>query len=137
MTASNVVMGTPAYMGPEQSEGKEADARTDIYSLGLVLYEMAAGRRLPEGQLPVMQGLPPQFAHVIERCLESEPENRWQSASDVKRELEWAGKITTPVKANATTKPICLFAATLAVVAAAALWVAWRATRPVDRPLMR
>jgi eukaryotic-like serine/threonine-protein kinase len=98
LTATRVVMGTPAYMAPEQLEGKECDARTDIYALGLVLYEMVAGKRLPRGQPPVIEGFPPQFAHVIERCLESEPENRWQSASDVKRELEWAGKtqVTTP-----------------------------------------
>src|SRR6202521_4221291 len=104
LTAPRVVMGTPAYMAPEQLEGKECDARSDIYALGLVLYEMAAGKRLQQGQPPVMEGLPPQFAHVIERCLESEPENRWQSASDVKGELEWAGKTagTTQVTTQAT-----------------------------------
>src|ERR1700676_4902985 len=110
-----------------------------------LLYEMAAGRRLPRGHPPLMEGLPPQLAHVIERCLESEPENRWQSASDVRRELEWAGKTqpaAAPVPADARQqvgiRPLpWLVAAGLAVVAAVALWVAWRPTRPVDRPLMR
>src|ERR1700674_1605003 len=92
LTATRVVMGTPAYMAPEQLEGKACDARSDIYAMGLVLYEMAAGKRLRQGQPPSMEGLPPQFAHVIERCLEGEPENRGETASDVKRELEWAGK---------------------------------------------
>jgi eukaryotic-like serine/threonine-protein kinase len=100
LTASHVVMGTPAYMAPEQGGGKECDARTDIYALGLVLYEMATGTRLPQGQPPSIENLPPQFAHVIERCLKSAPENRWQSASDLKGELEWAGK--TPLTKQST-----------------------------------
>jgi serine/threonine protein kinase len=68
LTAANAVMGTPAYMAPEQREGKECDARTDIYALGLMLREMA-----PD--------FPPQ---VVEQCLANDPEDRWQSAHDVK-----------------------------------------------------
>jgi Tol biopolymer transport system component/predicted Ser/Thr protein kinase len=87
LTVSQAIMGTPAYMAPEQREGKECDARTDIYALGLVIREMATD-------------LPPHVAHVAERCLANDPGERWQAASDVRRELEWAA--TSP----ATRSPV-------------------------------
>ena len=89
MTATNMVMGTLAYMAPEQREGKECDARTDTYSMGLVLYEMASGKRVEQGQMPPMEHLPEKLAHVIERCTAQEPEDRWQSTADLCRELQW------------------------------------------------
>lgn len=79
-------------MAPEQSEGKACDARTDIFALGLVLYEMATGKRLAQGETAKLDNLPERFAHLLERCLEREPENRWQSSRDLGMELEWAGK---------------------------------------------
>jgi Tol biopolymer transport system component len=100
LTGTRMVMGTPAYMAPEQREGKECNARTDIYALGLILYEMATGKRAEQGQIPSLDTLPPQLAHVIERCLAAEPEDRWQSARDLQRELQWAAT-STPLLAGA------------------------------------
>ncbi|HTB12617.1 MAG TPA: protein kinase [Bryobacteraceae bacterium] len=92
LTSSNVVMGTPAYMAPEQREGHECDTRTDIYALGLMLHEMATGKRCLKGEKPSLAQLPEKLSHVIERCLAVDPEDRWQSAADVRSELLWAAK---------------------------------------------
>jgi Tol biopolymer transport system component/tRNA A-37 threonylcarbamoyl transferase component Bud32 len=102
LSDSQAVLGTPSYMAPEQLEGKPCDSRSDIFSLGLVLYEMATGKRAFSGdsqaalianllrcERPPLGGIPERLAHVIERCLNKDPEARWQSATDVKLELEW------------------------------------------------
>jgi serine/threonine protein kinase len=92
LTVPNVVMGTPAYMAPEQREGRDCDARTDIFALGLLLCEMATGTRAAPGVAPEMEHLPERLAHVIERCLAIEPAERWQSATDVSAELALASE---------------------------------------------
>src|SRR5438093_6524597 len=103
-------------MAPEQLEGKEADARTDIFAFGTLLYEMATGRKAFDGasqasliasiltaQPPAISstqtsgGLPAALDHVVERCLAKNPDDRWQTARDLKMELEWlagAGSIS-------------------------------------------
>jgi len=91
------IVGTPTYMAPEQLAGAQVNARTDVFALGLVLQEMATGRRIlvGHGESPSLDRVPERLAHVIERCLARDPEDRWQAASDVRRELEWAGRTAT------------------------------------------
>jgi Protein kinase domain len=122
LTMANAVMGTPAYMAPEQREGKACDERTDIYALGLVLSEMATGSRARPGEQPQLDSLPEKFAHVVKLCLAHDPDERWQSTRDVKSELEWirdAGAETSEARAGAAGVwhvglPWALFAAALA-----------------------
>jgi Tol biopolymer transport system component len=108
LTEVGTIMGTFQYMSPEQLEGLEADSRADIFALGSVLFEMATGRRAFEGksrasliaavldrQPPVISTIqpmvPPAFDHVVQKCLEKDPEDRWQSAHDVASQLQWIG----------------------------------------------
>jgi serine/threonine protein kinase/Tol biopolymer transport system component len=106
LTSEGTIVGTLQYMAPEQLEGKEADARTDLWALGCVLYEMATGKRafagtsqasliatiLKEAPRPLTQLqplTPPALERVVSRCLEKDPDERWQSARDVMHELKW------------------------------------------------
>lgn len=83
VTAAGAVMGTPAYLAPERLEGKDADSRSDMYALGLILAEMLSGKR---SVTPA--DLPSSLDRLIKRCLEPDPEERWQSARDLKWELD-------------------------------------------------
>jgi Tol biopolymer transport system component len=106
LTAEGTIVGTFQYMAPEQLEGKEADARSDIWALGCVLYEMATGKRAFEGAsqasligaimnqeprpITELQPLsPPLLEHLVTRCLGKDPDKRWQTPGDLARELEW------------------------------------------------
>ena len=114
VTGSHMIMGTPAYMAPEQREGKPADARTDIYAFGCVLYEMLTGARV--GPQP-RRIRPRKLEKIVGRCMEEDPGRRWQSAEQVQRALAGVipSKRGTHVAAGA--------AATVALCAAGYLYL--------------
>src|SRR5580693_3873291 len=106
LTTAGSIIGTIQYMSPEQIEGKEADARSDIFAFGAVLYEMTAGKRPfagksqislassileadPESISKLKPSIPPAFEHVVTTCLQKNPEDRYLAAHDVKLELQW------------------------------------------------
>ena len=106
LTTAGAIIGTIQYMSPEQIEGKEADARSDLFALGAVLYEMVTGGRPFSGKsqisvasailekdpepISTLQPLtPPAFEYVINTCLAKNPEDRFQTAHDVKLQLKW------------------------------------------------
>jgi serine/threonine protein kinase len=151
VTAQGAIVGTVAYMSPEQAEGKAVDARTDIFSVGSVLYEMVTGQRAFQGDSPLStltavlreepkplremrEGVPRELERVITRCLRKDPERRWQAMSDVTialRELkEEFDSGVSAVSSAPLFRPrparIALAALSLAVLAGAIGLLVWR-----------
>ena len=160
LTGKNEIVGTIYYMSPEQLQaqatGQEVDARSDIFSFGLVLYEMLTGTRAFDGSSPatviaaIMERpapsigavAPPALDRVLKRCLEKDPENRWQNIRDLKAELEWIAQAPSDLGAppSFTGRQFLpwIAVAVLAVAAAGASWIAYRSTRPAElKPLVR
>ena len=147
LTARGAILGTFQYMAPEQLEGLEADARSDIFAFGAVLYETVTGRKAFDARshasliAAVLEHEPPPFAaakvavprqleHVVRRCLAKSPDERWQTASDLHRELQWVAESRTtdvprtdaePRSASVWRRPISLGATVAGVVLAAVL----------------
>jgi eukaryotic-like serine/threonine-protein kinase len=151
LTQQGTIVGTFQYMAPEVVQGREADARSDIFSFGCVLYEMLTARRAFEGksQLSVLTSVlekdpeplgtllpatPPALDHVVKDCLAKEPEARWQNAADIGRELRWIASgaanpiATTPEQPRSPIRERFLWAAVaaLALLLASLLWITLR-----------
>ena len=153
MTKEGAVIGTVPYMSPEQVEGKEVDGRSDIFSLGAVLYEMVTGGRAFQGQsdfgvasailvkepepISTLQPLtPPALERTIRVCLAKDPDARWQSAGDLCKELRWitesgsqSGGMPIALRVRRASRPGIAWnmgIAVAAVVAAFALGMALR-----------
>ena len=149
LTAEGAIIGTFQYMAPEQLEGEGVDARTDIFALGALLYEMVTGRKAFEGKsqasliTAIMSSDPPPVPelrptapaaldHVLRTCLAKDPEERWQSARDVVRGLRWIAEADTelPIVARPTTRLASWKAAiALALAALTATLVTWSVMR--------
>ncbi|HSP93791.1 MAG TPA: protein kinase, partial [Thermoanaerobaculia bacterium] len=156
LTQEGTILGTFQYMAPEQLEGKDTDARTDIFALGATLYEMATGRKAFSGTSQaslisaIMQSDPPPISavqpmsppaldRVVKTCLSKDPDERWQSAGDLRSELKWiaaggsAAGIPAPVAAPKKGREVLWQAIALAA-AAAAIALAALLIRDARRP---
>ncbi len=145
-TEAGAIVGTVAYMSPEQAEGKKVDARSDVFSFGSVLYEMLAGQRAfnresrlstltaittedPKALGDIIGTIPAEVEQVVNRCLRKDPQRRWQSMSDLKvvlqdlKEESESGKLRAPMHAGAAKGRSwgVLIAGTVVVVAVAAV----------------
>ncbi|HEY1468247.1 MAG TPA: protein kinase [Candidatus Acidoferrum sp.] len=157
VTERGTIVGTFQYMSPEQIEGKELDGRSDIFSLGAVLFEMLTGQRAFEGksQLSVASAIlekeppaisslkpmtPPALDHTIRRCLAKGPEQRWQSAADLSCELLWiaqsgshaAAASATPGKKSYRERLLIAALGVTAAAVAVALWFLFAKRIPAE-----
>ena len=154
VTREGTIVGTFQYMAPEQLEGREADARTDIFAFGAVVYEMATGQKAFQGtsQVSLITAIlrdepkpisqvqpmtPPSLDRLVRTCLAKSPDERWQSAHDIASELAWIGQesgrgeAAAPVRRARWSTAIPWAAAAVLALAAGALAV--RAFRPAPR----
>jgi Tol biopolymer transport system component len=161
LTEKGTVMGTFQYMSPEQLEGKEADHRADLFALGCVLYEMATGKKAFAGKSrastiaailasdpPPISSLapmtPPALDRVVKSCLAKDPDDRWQSAHDVKSELQWiaeagsqAGAPATVVSRRKSRERMAWVGLGLALAAAAGFAALWLRGRRAPEATLR
>src|SRR5262249_34245438 len=151
LTHAGTIVGIPQYMSPEQVEGKEVDARSDIFCFGAVLYELITGKKafagktsasimaavLRETPAPVtalVPVTPPALDRIVKRCLEKDPDDRWQNARDLKHALEdLRVSESAAVSKAATSRAWMLVAAVFALLAAPVGVAYWRWAGPRAR----
>ncbi len=152
LTAEGTILGTFQYMAPEQIEGLEADARTDIFAFGAVLYEMTTGRRAFEGKTKtsliaaivdrdppsiatMLPSTPPALEQVIRTCLAKDPDDRWQSVHDIQLQLRAVAEqslrpdLATSPQRRRTSERVAWIVAALALAAVVTLFLATRGSR--------
>ena len=162
ITAEGTILGTLHYMSPEQVEGKETDARADIFAFGAVVYEMATGKRAFEGKSqasvmakilehdpPPMSSLqpmtPPALDRVVKRCLAKDPDDRWQTARDLEVQLKWIAEggsqpaipAATVARRKVKERLAWAVAAVAIVIAAVVASVAYFRRAPAEAPPIR
>jgi serine/threonine protein kinase len=136
LTRTGAVLGTPAYMAPEQFQGRDAGPQTDIYALGLLLHEMATGKRpvLKPGEAPGLAVLPETLGHLVTRCLAEDPDARWRTASEIGALLEWfdRSREKAPAIADTNRRRFLIAGGGAAVIAGSGIgaWAGWTARAP-------
>jgi serine/threonine protein kinase len=157
-TEQGSIVGTVAYMSPEQAQGLPVDARSDIFSLGAVLYEMVTGQRAFSGETnvstlaaildkepePLSDATPPELNRIIRRCLRKDPARRFQHMSDLQVALDElredfdSGRLAAPAAAKPSSRRRPLMAAAAAIVVAAAILAAaaWASRKAPGAPVV-
>lgn len=159
LTGQGTIVGTLPYMAPEQVEGRDADARTDIFAFGAILYELLSGRRAFDGQgatliaailerhpaplVGLEPNVPELLDRVIRRCLEKDPDKRWQSVRDVAIALQWSNDVTPPAAPPEPNRrrrhavSVALMVAAVLLAGAAGAWIASRGPEALPAAAVR
>jgi serine/threonine protein kinase/Tol biopolymer transport system component len=146
-TQAGIILGTAAYMSPEQARGRAVDKRADIWAFGVVLHEMVTGKRLFEGEdltetlasvvkeRPDLSEVPAAVRRLIERCLEKDPKKRLRDIGDM--ELLLGDGSPSAAARQSSRRPWIAAIGVLAVALGVALWAPWRMEKPVEHPVAR